>query len=364
MVAAAVALMLAVGILWCLSWWFGKGRTPAPKPRGVPGAADAARHRHPWPAAESIEEPVFGDDFLAKVREDLDQGIAPATIPLRMKIGRYVNRLRKESPEESLRLLSEVEMFYWPPPPRDSARVRFPLEQEAGAGEADRICMNRRFLKLFAELRAMPREQAAALVRRELAETLPLYQERFEATWKEVQRAAEAMKRSGTRQTAGPALQVSNNEDASPTPAGLRYKVLTLVLLAGNLQLDACMADIRKVAAVGLAQRDRFYGDDMSHKGDRFLTLLRMGLYNRQILAAGLQGAGDFDIRGAVESGTWESRKLPSYDAAATPYDMLTRGAGPIPVDYTKGSFTVGFPKMMNDEQFDMLAREAGARGE
>jgi hypothetical protein len=322
-------------------------------------------------AAPSVSDTVLGEDllgqeFLKEVLQDSEDKIITASIPMRRRIAEDVQVLKAESVEDSVRMLSEVQMFYWPGWPSDAGGVMFPLTQDIGQEDVERIISNRRFLKVLDELSNLPKERASALVTEQISAALPGYRTMFEEMWKKVVEGRRNVP-PGMGATAGPTLQISNNPDHSPTLAGLRLQLLSLVLISGNLQLEAARPAVLSVVEEACRQRDRFYKDTEGNEMDRFLMLTTGGLYSRQILATGIQGTYKPQTRPASSEqqaliDNWEARRLTHYDAAATPYDLLTRGGGPIPPDYTKGSIEVRFYKAVDEKGFDDLWQQIARR--
>jgi hypothetical protein len=313
-----------------------------------------------------LEEELLGQESLEEVLQDSEDRIITASIPMRLRIAEDVQVLKAESVEDSVRMLSEVQMFYWPGRPQNAGGVIFPLTQDIGQEDVERIMSNRRFLKVSRELSNLPKERASALVSEQISAALPRYRTMFEEMWKKVVDGRRNVP-PGMPATAGPTLQISNNPDHSPTLAGLRLQLLSLVLISGNLELEAARPAVLSVVEEGCRQRERFYKDSEGNEMDRFLMLTTVGLYSRQILATGIQGTFKPQTRPATAEqqahiDNWEARRLTHYDAAATPYDLLTRGGGPIPPDYTKGSIELRFHKGLDDKAFNDLWKQIGRR--
>ncbi len=253
-------------------------------------------------------------------------------------------------------------MYYWPGP--GSASGYFlepgPLDKSVGQEDLDRVMSSRRFLKVFGELLALPNEQAEVLLRRELESALAKYKSLFEAYMTEHSDVFDP----SVKPTVGPSFRISDHSDQSPTFLGARIKVLSLVLIAGNLKLEGLQPVTTAVLKQALQQRELFSSRDAVNERAGYGMLCRGSLYNRQILATGLIGtASDVNKENAgIENLeiVWKSKKLTHYDAAATPYDLLTRVVGVFPVDYSKGELLVQYLGPLTDAEFDKISNEVG----
>ncbi len=276
--------------------------------------------------------------------------LVEASLPMRMRIQRDIECLRKESVEQSLAMLSEVGMFYWPGVPSNGGMVRIPLSGDEERQTVQRVLSNRRVLKLIDELSQMPSEKAAALVARQIDSSLPAYKILY-AKYRQSMMTVQEASRGAPE--AGVSIQVSNNEDHSPTLAGLRLQLLSLVLIAGNLELTSSAKQIDGVVEQALGERDELYDEKGINPALRFGALKDVSLYNRCILCTGLAGTD----REKSADAQWDEYRLTKFDAAATKYDMLTRGGGPIPTDFSKGEVHVRVVKGADDK--DVRRRES-----
>ena len=277
--------------------------------------------------------------------------LGAASIPWRrMTLGQRVSALRDESVEESLQMLSQVWLFYrWPGSSGGAGEVQLPEDARAERVVVERIMSNRRFLKVFQELSEMSPTKAGQLVAREIERTLPAYREMSEEYW---QFTTGQDKRPRSRP---PSFnQISNNLDGSPTLYGLRHKLLSLVLIAGNLKLADSRPAIRSVVKEACRQRDRSYVATAEHRRLAWAMIHDVALHNRRILATGIIGtsagkAGQLAQDDGKLAGIFESRRLTHYDAAFTYYD---RHGQP---DFSKGEIHVKFHKGLDDAAFDKL---------
>jgi len=321
-----------------------------------PKSVDLERESHDKELKSGLEEEVL----TAIARE-----IIPESIPLRLRIGKDINLLKGESLEQSMKMLSQAGMFYWPGDGREGAgNVRFPLRETIGQVDINRVLSNRRFLKIQDELSKVSAREATSLVVKQINETLPLYKRLFSESWQRVI-GTHQTESPATRQTMGPSLQVSDNPDATPTLAGARLQLLSLIIAAGNLELDQTRFAVINVTSEALAQKRQFYIASTGHQADRFSMLRKASLYNRQALATGIlltsRMQEQSDLRLSVDEGKrWRFFELTKYDAAATPYDLLTRRGGPIKADYSKGVLSVRIHRPLGDAEFYQICRSVG----
>lgn len=295
--------------------------------------------------------------------------IVPETIPLRMRIGKNIDRLRSESLTESIELLNQIEMYVWPGPRRGICHdSRMSLALDVGAFDIESILSNRRFLKVYEELLRIPRAEAAALVNAQIGEALATYQHMFEEYWQEmatsVQQRTHVLE-DGTVMIRTNRFRISDNVDGTPTFLGMRYQLFSLVMLAGNLRIEGTRSAVLNVLSDAVAQRNRFCAPQTGGEADRYSALAGASLYSRQILATGIllspDAEADSSLRSLIEDeGRWEVHKMPHYDAEAAPYDLLTRMGGLMPVDHSKGTLNIRIHKPLDDEEFDRICQAAG----
>lgn len=246
-----------------------------------------------------------------------------------VRVEHFVSELDSESLEESLCNLTRIEPYFWPGV-RGKGVVVIP-EQPLPAGldndDIDGILSNRRFLKIYAQLTKLPKQEAWAVISAHIDEALSLYRalygQRLESYKKALAIQTDEMRQ---RHTVGFTQQVSDNPDGTPTLHGLRYKILALVLSYGALDLGEANLAILNVVTCALEQRNACYDSDESlTKSDRTMILFRSTLYNREILASALLGTTSYDKEiqsPQVEPGvTWRRIDIPSYDTPLTDYD-------------------------------------------
>jgi hypothetical protein len=152
------------------------------------------------------------------------------------------------------------------------------------------------------------------------------------------------------------------DDDGLPSLQCMRWRLLGLVLIAGNLRLQGTAPWVQKIAEEARAQRDYLYqaGEELS-TGFRSVAITRRSLYNRQILGYALVRTAPIPERvlavpeDRVLALIADRKKiavevLPVFDALRTPYDTRVM---PGPVDFSKGSLTVEHLPAISDAEFD-----------
>lgn len=271
-------------------------------------------------------------------------------MPVPAQIAQDFDALKAESLNQSVKNLYLVDFFYWPRSRYEGVGgIALPLPESEGQVDVDRIFRNMRFIKVYDELSKIDSNQASKLIIEQINETLPVYKQMFSESWDKVYKAHEN-EPSEQRQTIGPSLQVSDDPNGAPTLAGVRYKLLSLVALAGNLKLESTKPAMARVVSEALAQRKKFYDPKTGFDGDRFSMLTKAGLYNRQVLATGimLTSGSQTNSTSNIE-GRWETIRLARFStSASSPYDLMRP-------DYSQGSNSAKIHKPLNDEEFDKI---------
>lgn len=298
---------------------------------------------------------------------------------------KQVQSLRKESTEESLANLWDVEMFYTPgimyTP--DSFSDSSPPTGSVGNETIPRILSNRRALKLLFELSDMPKARADELVALWIEKSIPQYEERFRKEVLEDSRLTSA----DARPVSGLTYLTSNPRDGTPSLQGLRHSILALVYIAGALELDnRARAAVGVVLEKALEQRRMFYNAKASGWNTMLSAdaLTRASLYERHVLSVGIVGSGrlELDVNGlgieqmpkGVRPSAVESMKnsdhleVPPYTALTTPFEspsISSRKGSPlyIPPDYSQGKMEVPLYPFVDDTVFDALVKQWGVKG-
>jgi hypothetical protein len=282
------------------------------------------------------------------------RGIAP-DIDKRIE-DEQVSVLRKETLAQSVENLSQAGMFFWPGAGMQKYDIRleiFPLPSQVGYWDVEPVMSNRRFLKVLDELGKLPKEKASALVRSELKRALPWYKK---LVAEDLEKAKEAIK-PGVRPPSVGGF-VIEPPGKPPTWTGLRFKILTLVLVAGNLELKECRPEIIEIALEAKASYADYRRADKFNFASAYYLVRDESLYSRQILATGLLGTSHGLDAAKHQQVLLESRELTKFDAKATMYDLHGR-LGAEPVDFTKGRLTVRWTAPLDDEGFDRLLASA-----
>ncbi len=262
-----------------------------------------------------------------------------------------VATLSAESVLETVANLAETGMYFWPGAHGERAAfILLPVPRREGGQDIETILSNRRFLKVCEELTALGPEAATEL----LNECIPAYLEEYKRVVDEYLRMLAGQVGPGTRSGVG--FQIGGPPDGRPNPLGPRFRLLGLVLAAGNLELQGTHDALLKVAEEALNQRQRFYREDEFGKAFRFGMLTVAGLYNRQILGyAVLKTSPDPTLADDVLAALGKEvvvRELTVFDAQRTRYDARYM---PGPVDYSKGTLAVGYLPPISDEEFDLI---------
>jgi hypothetical protein len=275
---------------------------------------------------------------------------------------RVIRILEKESVEESLSKLSEIHLFIWPGLSQTLENehrgfMLMPLRESIGKDDILHIFGNRRFLKVINELSNLPKEQVAGLVNKEIDISLDEYKNLFDEFL--ICNSKIFEKDPNIRQENHEVLLFWHYQTGDkPTLLAVRYKILALVLIAGNLELKQCRPAVTKVLETAIEQRNTFYNKNLWNVTDAFPILLRAGLYNRQILATGILGTSiDKEKADEVLTNTgrkMNSEKLTHFDSPVAVYDLTRRQEGKA-TDYSKGELNIKYLAPLSDSAFDNL---------
>jgi len=295
-------------------------------------------------------------------------GVSQPAFPhaIGQRVAGQIETVSAESVVETIANLAQPGMYFSPGVSDNRAvALVFPVPKSEGGRDLEMPFSNRRFLKLCEDLSALGPEAATQL----LNESIPTYLDEYKAVVDAYLQMLEGRFPPGS--LGGVGFQVSGPPDGRPNPLGPRFRLLTLVLAAGNLGLEGTHAAVLEVAEEALRQRARFYREDEFGKGFRFGMLTVLGLYNRQILGyALLKTNPDPALAENVLAALGKEvvvKELPVFDAQRTPYDARLMAG---PVDYSKGALTVEYLPPITDDEFDLIvaavlpAKEAPAEGE
>lgn len=268
--------------------------------------------------------------FAAPLLGQASTQVSPQMEAARQRMRQEIETVKAESTEQSIERLGQLSYY------REvggATRVVLPLIEQDEMRSLNMIKSNRRLAKLLVELAAMPKTDAGKLVSTHLLQSLPIYQGLF--------RQALSDARASGRQT-GPAVEVRDNPDGSPTPTGVRYKILTLPLIAGNLELADSEPAIRQIASAAIEQRGEMYKDDGSPLQMRVALLNRLGLYNRIILATAAKA--------------WKpTLEFPIKQDQVARFDDVSLNAGLRTRDVASGGVSVRYATSVADAAIDVL---------
>ena len=291
-----------------------------------------------WIAAPS------GGGELAASQEAFPPGIA-------QRVEGQIAAVSAESVLETVANLAESGMYFSPGAHGERAAfILFPVPAREGGRDIETILSNRRFLKVCEELTALGPEAATEL----LNDCIPAYLEGYRGVVDEYLDMVAGQVGPGTR--CGVGFQIGGPPDGRPNPLGPRFRLLALVLAAGNLELQGTHDALLKVAEEALSQRQRFYREGEFNQCFRFGMVTVAGLYNRQVLGyALLKTSPDPRLADDVLAALGKEvvvREVTVFDAQRTRYDARYM---PGPVDYTKGILAVEYLPPISDEEFDVI---------
>jgi hypothetical protein len=281
-------------------------------------------------------------------------GLRPAGIALRIQ--QQVAEVTAESVAESIENLVQPGMYFWPGGgSADKAHfLMLPLRPEEGEDDVATIVSNRRFLRVYEELAALNPQDASAVLVDAFPRFLKSYREAL--LFYVAARRKAPPPRPGVRYSDSPSFQVSGPPDGKPDPLGERYRLLALVLIAGDLQLEGAHAAVQDVVKQGLADRELFYAEGEFSLGFRDGMLTMASLYNRQILAHALLRTSPDKARvaqvWAALGKEMQTKDVPVFDAVRTEGDAHFM---PGPVDFSKGVMRVEYLPSLSDEEFNLV---------
>ena len=292
------------------------------------------------------------------VTESVNEQPQPRLLRTQERVDAQVEVLKGETLEESLANLHDMDLFRWPGSGYDSMEMGGkPLLPDCGWYEVHTVMSNRRVVKIIQELSLLEKGEAARMLARQLRSSLEVYKRIFREF---LEKHADDLGPSAAPQGIG--YRASNNPDGTPTLRGMRWKILSLVFISGELNLVDTRPAVLEACDCAVAQREELYDESPHNLPVGLILLTDASLYNRQILASALVGTSKSpaDLEAVVgnASGTWQSRDLASWDAVATPYDLRVR-FGEVPVDYSKGRLDVRYLRKLSDETFDAVLKAA-----
>ncbi|MCB2155361.1 hypothetical protein KQI84_10780 [bacterium] len=276
------------------------------------------------------------------------------------RIQAQIDELDGESTQESLENLSDVNMFFWPGAGVDMGGISptqyIPVPSDENDWTLATIYSNRRFCKLLHEMAELPKSEAAAAINAELETALQSYRE---LERREIEGIQRSYVENPDREPLPIGFVIEQHEGEDPPILGYRYKILSLVLLAGSLELDECLPSIEVIVQEAKRQRDGLYESSLPPIV-RYQFLKAGSLYSREILATGVLrstcSSAEFGKLLEASGLALCATELPPYNAALTRFDLPVR-SGPLSADFTGGSKGIACASAMDDDQFEALLK-------
>ena len=234
------------------------------------------------------------------------------------RIWAQVSQLERLSEVETVRLLDNMEFYFWPGARIGAETIIFhnadgnltaASQHELDRNDLERILSNRVFRKAFQDLSKLPKDQASELLGRELEDTLSQYLDMF----------------NGFLETRSWDVNILSSRNGEPVLRGLRYKIFALVLIAGSLELTDIHEIIRRIDAIAIDQEA-----DISRIEDWYTRMQYtngVSLRNNLILASGMYGTSsrNEDARLALfeNANRFVGREMVGFSSPATEFDVL-----------------------------------------
>jgi hypothetical protein len=276
----------------------------------------------------------------------------PAFKEYEERLGREINILKHETAEETLDRLSVPDMYFWPGPPGEIRLVgyEFPFPPWFGDRDIEQLMSNRRLLKAYQYLASLPKATAAEVVRHQIEKGNTAYDRLLQEYIRENGRFFPP----DAKNPAGPGFIVGNTDQ--PTVVGARLRILSLVFLAGNLQLADVGPSVRAVSKQAMEQYDKFRLSREYHLYFRFRLVANAGLYNRQALAVGLIGTATKQNDPVITKyrRSLQQKRLTHFDARVTPYDQQAM-LGTVQVDYPAEPLELRYLNEVSDSDLQAL---------
>ncbi len=237
------------------------------------------------PNQQPLETKRMPEDFPKEWPETMR--IIRSSLSFEDQAARVMQVLNGESIQLGLSRLDEYRMYIYWALYDDSGGSSLPLKPRIGEEDVFYVLANRRFIVLFDRLSKLPKAEAGRAVGDELAAAVRQYQQ----WWEEKMQVMEFLKRKDYQQAGKPRPHLELiRDDGGPTLVGVRLKVLALLMLAGNLQLQELQPLVTQIVEMGVAQRNQLYKSEANSANPAGPELVQMGLYQRQILATAALG--------------------------------------------------------------------------
>lgn len=227
------------------------------------------------------------------------------------------------------------------------------------------IISNRRVLRIYEQLAALPKPEAAEVLKVQLHKIFAEYRTAY-GTDKGVNNPVgfthEQRNLPGWAY-AGLGYAINTIDPNDVTLTGLRYAVLSLVLIASSLELGDVQSAILRIAEEGRRQRDVLRADQVHHNAYKHSVLEGFSVYNRTILGTALlrltPGLKTQLVSGGGVSLQPQSFRQTPYDATCTVHDRMG-GGGP---DFSRGEILVDYYTGITDDELDCILDAAAGAG-
>jgi hypothetical protein len=171
----------------------------------------------------------------------------------------------------------------------------------------------------------MPKSEASRYVANEFEKTLPQYQEAFQA-FIDANQETYLAGSTPVEKPGMPSFRQQDNDDGSPVLTGLRFKLFSLALIAGSLELKSSEKIVGEIIHLAISQKRTYVDSGQYDLVFSFVVIVEASLYNTTILGSFLYGAhrGDPTLQAKLQeySRQWKLRKLVTHTARATEFDL------------------------------------------
>jgi len=280
-------------------------------------------------------------------------------------LAKQIAALKLLSVSETLQRLDRMEYYRYPGAFVGSGTV-FELDRDGNITaeglykqnkiEVEQVLSSRLFRKALQDMGKLPKDQASALLEEELvvalSRYLDLYQDFFESHPLNV---SEGKTADGQPFIVGIKI-IGESADGQPVLLGLRYKIFSLILIAGSLELANIHEKIREIDIIAKNQKADVcrINDANVRMNYTFGTLLD----NNLILASGLYGTSQRkgDTALAHFADRFAIHQIVDFSASGTEYDtMVLHGVQELVPD--EEYINVRYFEQMTNEDLDELRR-------
>jgi len=321
----------------------------------------------------NLQTPAFaGSDANQPVEGKGNAGVDPSSkwpetlkviesgLPDEVRIDMIIRILEKEPIQLSLDRLDEYSMYTWGGAWLIYWKDTYTMDDiplKSGVCRKDIICVmsNRRFVRLIEELEKLSKAEAGKLVANEIVGTLSIYRR----LWDEQMECTDQVKKVEYRDAIKGTRALSAYKiHGQPTLLGVRLKMLGLLVIAGNLQMQEAHSAVMKVIDVAIEQRNELYYNPVYFKPAAAHMLVEASLYSRQILATAALGTSvEFPTQDEIVKGvggSFKSEKLQRYTESITRYGRRCHEYE-VMKNPPEGSLPVRYLEAIRDSQFDLI---------